>query len=537
MIFGKNYQSFPMDLTKYEKIFAQESGKYLKELEDLLMQVEKNLSNLGLWAEIHGKVHSIKGMARALSLNKISNLCHLMEEWCLKFQQGKIMSSPAAVQALFDGSEFLGALILKNGRLDSFEDQKVYNSLTSIFQKSPPELSGTVRVPQPPPSSAHSQPMIAGIDYVRIRYAFIEELLGLTQEIQLLAKRFPSFSKDQMSSGLKNWIDHYTALMKVLYFQLTQLRLMPVGDFADMFRKSIRNIAKENGKNIDFEIIGGEIQADITLLERLREPLIHIFRNCIAHGIEPAEERIGKGKSADGKITIEARSEKENLYIKIRDDGRGINKTLIIRHLKEKQKITDEEIENMSEEDIYDTILSTEFTSSSGATESSGRGIGMRVVAQSVDYLGGALTISSKEDIGTEFSIKLPLSLSIIYAIIFSVGRYTLAIPTLNINSIDRIDLSSAENPESYYDTRKLMGIAGEKSNYKTVLSLRYAADKAGFADEKPCMKLIVDNVIGNRPLMILPVGELLSRIKLFSGIGIMENGDISILIDVDNLP
>ena len=393
-------------------------------------------------------------------------------------------------------------------------------------------------MPQPPPSSAHSQPMIAKIDYVRIRYAFIEELLGLTQEIQLLAKRFPSFSKDQMSSGLKNWIDHYTALMKVLYFQLTQLRLMPVGDFADMFRKSIRNIAKENDKNIDFEIIGGEIQADITLLERLREPLIHIFRNCIAHGIEPAEERIGRGKNADGKITMEARSEKENLYIKIRDDGRGINKSLIIRHLKEKQKITDEEIENMSEEDIYDTILSTEFTtSSSGTTELSGRAIGMSVVAQSVDYLGGSLTISSKEDIGTELSIKLPLSLSIIYAIIFSVGRYTLAIPTLDINSIDRIDLSSAENPGSYYDTRKLMGIAGEKNTNKTVLSLRYAADKAGFADEKPCVKLIVDNVLGNRPLMVLPVGELLSRIKLFSGIGVMENGDISILLDVDNLP
>ena len=223
-----------------------------------------------------------------------------------------------------------------------------------------------------------------------------------------------------MSSGLKNWIDHYTALMKVLYFQLTQLRLMPVGDFADMFRKSIRNIAKENDKNVDFEIIGGEIQADITLLERLREPLIHIFRNCIAHGIEPTEERIGKGKSADGKITIEARSEKENLYIKIRDDGRGINKSLIIRHLKEKQTMTDEEIENMSEEDIYDTILSPEFSSSSG---------NYRVIRKRYrhEMLWPSPSITSevrlqfprRRQIGTEFSIKLPLSLSIIYAIIF----------------------------------------------------------------------------------------------------------------------
>jgi two-component system chemotaxis sensor kinase CheA len=339
-----------------------------------------------------------------------------------------------------------------------------------------------------------------------------------------------------MSSGLKNWVDHYTALMKVLYFQLTQLRLMPVGDFADMFRKSIRNMAKENDKNIDFEIIGGEIQADITLLERLREPLIHIFRNCIAHGIEPADERTGKGKNPAGKITIEARSEKENLYIKIRDDGRGINKSLIMSYLKEKQKITDEEIAAMSEEDIFDTILRTDFTSSLGATELSGRGIGMSVVAQSVDYLGGSLTISSKEDTGTEFSVKLPLSLSIIYAIIFSVGKYIMAIPTLSINSIDRIDLSFAENPELYYDTRKLMGVTGEKRGYVTVLSLRYAVDNSAFTDDKSGLKLIVDNVIGNRPLMVLPVGELLSRIKLFSGIGIMENGDISILLDVDNL-
>lgn len=524
-----------MDLAKYEKIFAQESGKYLKELEDLLMQVEKNLSNLGLWAEIHGKVHSIKGMARALSLNTISDMCHLMEEWCLKFQQGKTMSSPAAVQALFDGSEYLGALISKSGKLDSHKDRQTYDRLISIFQKSPPEDSGTVPAPQAPQTPAHSQPVISGIDYVRIRYSFIEELLGLTQEIQLLAKRYPSFSKDQISSGLKNWIDHYTALMKVLYFQLTQLRLMPVGDFADLFRKTVRNIAKENNKNIEFEIIGGEIQADITLLERLREPLIHIFRNCIAHGIEPPEERLAKGKSADGKITIEARSEKENLYIKIRDDGRGINKSSIMRHLREKRKITDEEIAGMSEEDIFDVILSPDFSSSSGATDLSGRGIGMKVVSQSVDYLGGSLAISSLEDKGTEISIKLPLSLSIIYAIIFSVGKYTLAIPTLNIDSIDRIDLSSIDNPESYYDTRKLMGIAGEKNTCATVLSLRYASDEA--ARGKECVKLIVDNVIGNRPLMVLPVGEIMSRIKLFSGIGIMENGDISILLDVDNLP
>lgn len=525
-----------MDISKYERIFAQESEKYLKELEDLLMQVEKDLSNLALWTEIHGKIHSIKGMARALSLNKISDLCHLMEEWCLKFQQGAIKSSPVAVQTLFDGTDFLGYLISKKGWIESFEDQKLYGIHLSRFKKNPAEVSETSSLPRAAYTPSAYQSTAINIDHVKIKYSFIEELLGLTQEIQLLAKKFPSFSNDQMPSGLKNWIDHYTALMKVLYFKLTQLRLMTIGDFADLFLKSIRDIAKEYNKSVNIEIIGSEIQADITLLERLREPLIHIFRNCIAHGIETEDERTSLGKSANGKITIEARSEKENLFIKIRDDGRGINKSLIIQYVKDKQSMTDEEIGRMSEEELYNIILSPEFSSSAKTTELSGRGIGMNVVAQSIDYLGGSLFISSDSGKGTEFTIKLPLSLSIIYAIVFSIGKYTLAIPTLHVESISNIDTSSKDR-NSYYDIKKFLGVVDNKKSSYSILNLKYANDQSTNDEKESCMRLLVDNVIGNRPLMVLPVGELLSRIKLFSGIGIMENGDISLLLDPDNLP
>ncbi|MGB5157509.1 chemotaxis protein CheA [Desulfobacterium sp. N47] len=532
-----------MDISKYEKIFDQESNKYLKELEDLLMQVEKDLSNLALWAEIHGKIHSIKGMARALSLEKISDLCHLMEDWCLHFQQGKKISSAAAVQALFDSSNFLAYLVSKKGWIDSFEDQKLYNNLISGFGKDPDELLKTSPVAETVPALTSYQSPAVNIDHVKIKYSFIEELLGLTQEIQLLAKKFPSFLNVQMSSGLKSWIDHYTALMKVLYFQLTQLRLMTVGDFADLFLKSIRDIAKEHDKSVNVEIIGSEIQADITLLERLREPLIHIFRNCIAHGIETAEERSNLGKNANGKITIEAKSEKENLYIKIRDDGRGINKASIIEYLKDKQSMSDEEIDRMTDEELYNTILSPEFSSSAKTTQLSGRGIGMNVVAQSIDYLGGSLSISSDSGKGTEFIIKLPLSLSIIYAIVFSVGKYILAIPTLHVKSISNIDNISDDDRKSYYNIKKIIGVADNKRKSYSILNLKYINDQsiieqaATNEEKESCIKLMADNIIGNRPLMVLPVGDILSGVKLFSGIGIMENGDIALLLDPDNLP
>ncbi|MFH2044974.1 MAG: ATP-binding protein [Pseudomonadota bacterium] len=526
-----------MDITKYEKIFAQESGKYLKELEDLLMQVEKDLSNLALWAEIHGKIHSIKGMARALSLNKISDLCHLMEDWSLTFQKGTINSSPDAVQALFDSSDFLRYLVSKKGSIDTFEDQELYSSLISKFEKNPSELTKTGSATQTDQTTNLYKTSALTIDHVKIKYSFIEELLGLTQEIQLLAKNFPTFSDNQMTSGLKNWIDHYATLMKVLYFKLTQLRLMNVGDFADLFLKSIRNIAKESNKSVNIEIIGSEIQADITLLERLREPMIHIFRNCIAHGIEPAEERTNIGKPANGKITIETKSEKENLFIKIRDDGRGINKSSIIQYLKEKQSMDDEDIGRMSEEELYNTILSPEFSSSAKTTELSGRGIGMNVVAQSIDYLGGSLSISSEIGKGTEFTIKLPLSLSIIYAIVFSIGKYNLAVPTLYVESISNIDASSDEDITSYYDIKKYIGATDNEKSPFNVLNLKYFNSQSAIIGNKPNLRFLVDNIIGNRPLMVLPTGELLSSIKLFSGIGIMENGDIALLLDIENLP
>lgn len=126
-----------MDLTKYEKIFSQESDKYLKELDDLLLHVEKDLSNSSLWTEIHGKIHSIKGMARALSFNKISDLCHLMEDWCLKFQKGTSACSSASVQLIFDGSDILRSLVSKSGRIESLEDQKIYSRIIYGFQKTP----------------------------------------------------------------------------------------------------------------------------------------------------------------------------------------------------------------------------------------------------------------------------------------------------------------------------------------------------------------------------------------------------------------
>jgi two-component system chemotaxis sensor kinase CheA len=457
-----------------------------------------------------------------------------MENWCKQFQERKVKPPGNTAQLFINGRDLLKLLVASKGEIKSPQDLKWYDSLISKFKKDP-ESDLTAETDAAPLSS---QGVTAGsIDYVRIRYSLIEELLGLSQEILLLEKNLPPLSQEQLSTGLKNWIDDYASILKGLHFRLAQLRLMSIDDFSNLFVRPIRDLAREHDKQIRWEIVGGNLEADITLLERLREPFIHILRNSIAHGIETTDERKLKGKESVGTILLAAKRERDKLIIKLRDDGRGIDRSAINDYLKNRRSLTDEEIARLSEEEFYETILNTDFSSTLTTTDLAGRGIGMNLVAQAIEYLGGTLEILSKPYEWTEFIIKLPVSLSIIHTLIFRIGMYTLAIPASTVASIERQDQVEANRREALYGIRALLGITDEKESNPYILKLSYPEDKYSPTAKETPMEFSVDSIIGNKPIMVMPVGELLAKIKLFSGVGIMENGDIAVLVDVDRFP
>jgi two-component system, chemotaxis family, sensor kinase CheA len=520
-----------MDLAKYEKIFTQESERYLEELETLLMQVEKDLGNRDLWSEIHGKIHSIKGMARALSLDGITDLTHSMEDWAKGFQQGSREAVPSAVQLLFECADLLRVLVARKGEIDSYETQGRYSSLYAHLKDGPKLGTDDIHLEIPPPSPSTPE----GIHQIRVNYSLIEELLGLSQEILISEKTLPILPQEKLAPRLKNWLVHYRSLVKGLYFRLAQLRLMSVADFAELFVKTIRGLAKGYDKDVRLEVIGGEVLADIALLDRLREPVMHLLRNAVAHGIESPEERMSAGKDPEGAITLEARRERDSLIIVIKDDGRGIDQSSIAGHLRDTRSMTNEQIQGMAQEDFFNTILSPDFSSSPETTDVAGRGIGMSVVCQSIAYLGGSMTIRSEPSKGADFSIRLPLSLSIIHAVTFEIGKYTLSIPTSSVESIYRKKQSSPTNSNSFYDLRDLLGVNNGGEPLYT-LKIGNLAEKNSHNRSNGEAEMAVDRVIGNRPLMVLPVGELLAKAGIFAGVGIMENGDISMLLDLENL-
>ncbi len=519
-----------MDIEKYKKIFIQESGKYLHELDTTLIRVEKDLLNRDLWSDVHGKIHSIKGMARALSLDTVSGLCHSMEAWCKKFQEGNVEPTADAVQVLMDGADLLKGLVAGTSDGRSPEDTTQLKRITAVLAKRPDELVHDTQ-PDTRPISCPSE-----IDRIRVEYSLIEELLARSQEIILLEKTLPPLSQYQISSGLRSWIGRYMSMLRGLHFQLARLRLMPVHDFVSLFDKTVRDLARKYDREVKIEVVGGELQVDIGLMERLREPFMHLLRNAIAHGIEPPDEREREGKNREGKIVFEADRSGDSLVLKVSDDGRGIDRTTIVHYLKDTMGMSDQEISRMSGEQVLNTILRVDYSSADETTQLAGRGIGMNVIARAIDYLSGSMTIHSESSKGTGFVIRLPLSLSIVYAIVFTLGPYTLSVPTSHVELIERKEATSSEQIKVFYDLGDRLGLDGLKRMPTHILKLRQPPGINGATARKAPVRFAVDTIIGNIPLMVMPLGELLARARSFAGVGIMENGDISLLLDVEKL-
>lgn len=527
-----------MDLDKYHKIFLQESGKYLEQIDQLLIQVDNHPSDTGLWSELHGKVHSIKGMARAVSKTSIAQLSHEMENWCLAFQNNTATAGTSAIQTMFDGAGMLKSLVDQTDEMDSGEIQERYRRIIERLSQGPPTDAAAEW--QTAASVEPDAVRVDPIDQVRIPYEQIEELLGYSREILMLQTTLPPIPME--FAGVKGWIDHYMSMIKGLYFRLAQLRLMSIEDFAAIFSATIHQQARSLGKRVSLEVTGGNIRADIALLERLREPLIHIIRNSIAHGIEMPEERMRLGKPEKGSIVLEAESDKESLIIRVHDDGSGIDRDAIFQHLQNKMRMRAEEIVDLADSEFYNSILSNEFSSSKTVSEMSGRGIGMNVVAQAVEYLSGKLSIASVPQKGATFTIQLPVSLSVIYAVVFKVGLFLLAVPTSALESVAHQAEKTRDLPEFCLNLRELFGVDQPPDEPMHILNLRPGSRKlinqpeTSIQSEDISWSLAVDRIIGNRPIMIVHVSELIAKTHIYSGIGIMENGDISPLLDIPAL-
>jgi two-component system chemotaxis sensor kinase CheA len=392
--------------------------------------------------------------------------------------------------------------------------------------------------PAPTGGPAGSPPRTATM--IRVDTRLLDDLMDHVGELVTAKGSLLEESQGMASLALQESVGRVDALVKGLQQHAMKLRMMPLELIADRFPRAVRDLARKRGKDVHFEILGKEIELDRAILEELPDPLLHILRNSIDHGIEPPEERVRKGKAPTGTIRLEASKERESVFIRVSDDGRGIDPAHLRRVALERGVITKEQHDSLPDNEVVNLITVPGFSTAKEVTDVSGRGVGMDVVKHTIESLRGSLLIESILGEGSSFILKLPLTLAIIAVLLLEVGRERYALPVANVEQI--LEVSGEEIQRSQGQeliTREgalipllrlgpLLGCPeGVASPPRVVVLCEMRGRLVGLA---------VDGLVGYREVVVKSLGKALKGLRGFAGVTILGDGSTVLILDPNTL-
>lgn len=268
---------------------------------------------------------------------------------------------------------------------------------------------------------------------IRVNIERLDILMHLFEELLIDRGRLEQISTDLKHNDLQETVERMARVSGDLQNIILTMRMVPVDQVFSRFPRMIRQLARDLQKNVEIEIVGAETELDRTVIDEIGDPLVHLIRNSIDHGIEMPEERKQKNKPKNGIIKLEAYHSGNHIFIEITDDGAGINKERVIKKAIENNIVTQEQSVLLTEPQVFDLIMSSGFSTTDEISDVSGRGVGLDVVKNTIESLGGSISIHSERDKGSIFSIQLPLTLSIITALLVEIGKEKYAIPLSSI--------------------------------------------------------------------------------------------------------
>ncbi|RLG37625.1 chemotaxis protein CheW [Candidatus Alkanophaga liquidiphilum] len=377
-----------------------------------------------------------------------------------------------------------------------------------------------------------------GIRSVRVGIEKLDTVVNLVGELVINKGRLVQIARKYGIKELGDTMSIVERTITDLQYEIMQMRMVSVEHIFNRFPKLVRDLCRKLSKEVEFIIEGKEIELDRTVLDEIVEPLIHLLRNAIDHGIEPPEERESKGKNRKGRVRLTAQRERGHVSITVEDDGRGIDVQKVKAKAVAKGLISEADAARLSNADASALIFTPGFSTADAATETSGRGVGMDVVKSKVEALGGTVEITSEKDCGTRITLRLPLTTAIIQALLISVGDELYAIPLSSVVEVVRwSDLNG--------NVRQLHGeqVMLLRGSLLPLLSLRCLLELPN-GEEKPNavvvversgekLGLFVDSIIEQQEIVVKPLGKLLQGVKGLSGFTILGDGRVVPILDV----
>jgi len=372
---------------------------------------------------------------------------------------------------------------------------------------------------------------------VRVDVKRLDKLLNLVGELVIERSKIERLAKESNLKEFEEPILQLGRISKEIQELVTKLRMLPISFIFDRFPRLVRDLSRELGKKVHLEVEGRETELDRSVIDEIGDPLVHLIRNSLDHGLEPPEERVAKGKPEEGLLRIRAYQDGSSVVVSVEDDGRGINREKILKKAVEKGLISQEQIDSISDRDAIQFLFMPGFSTSDKVTDISGRGVGLDAVKNKVESIGGRLSIESEENKGTTIKVKLPITLAIVLALLVKIDGQIYAIPLESVDEtllVDKEDVKIVNGSTVamlrgsmlyLVDSREFYGLPKrEDTSILPVVVMRTGFRKIGF---------IVDDFIGQQEVVIKGLGNTgMVKIDWFSGGTILGDGSVALIID-----
>jgi two-component system chemotaxis sensor kinase CheA len=367
---------------------------------------------------------------------------------------------------------------------------------------------------------------------IRVDADKLDQLINLVGELIIAGAGVNLIARRAQNSELQESSSKLSSLVQEVRDSALQLRMVKIGATFNRFQRVVYDVSREIGKDIALEIHGEDTELDKTVVEKIGDPLLHLVRNAIDHGIESAAVRLANGKPARGRVTLDACHDSGAIVITVSDDGGGLKRDRILAKAIERGLV--DAGRDLSDGEIYDLIFEPGFSTAAKVTNLSGRGVGMDVVKRNITALRGSVSVTSAEGVGTTVTVRLPLTLAIIDGFMVEIGKSVFAIP---LDMIEECIEYSAEPGHDYTDLRgsvlpfirlrDLFDVGGVPARRENIVVLKHAGQRAG---------LVVDTLLGEFQTVIKPLGQLFSQVDCISGSTILGSGDVALILDVPAL-
>src|SRR5580704_4989229 len=532
--------------------FLTETNENLDHVDAELVRFEREPNNAEILGNIFRLVHTIKGTCGFLGLPRLERLAHAAETLMGKFRDGMPVTADAVTITLstIDRIKVILDQLEAQQKEPDGGDEDLIDDLGRLAQHTRPAPRPAVhqKFEEPEQSEAPERLVSHRSDdergdrvashSIRVNVDTLDYLMTTVSELVLTRNQLLEIVRRNEDSDFKVPLQRLSNVTAELQEGVMKTRMQPVGNAWQKLPRIVRDLCTELGKDIELEMRGADTELDRQVLELVRDPLTHLVRNCADHGIERPADRLAAGKAAKGTIRLSAWHQGGHIIIEITDNGRGLDLDGIRSKAIEKGLGTAAELEAKSESEICNFIFMPGFSTAAKVTSISGRGVGMDVVRSNIEQIGGTVDLKSIPGTGATFTIKIPLTLAIVSALIVEAGGERFAVPQLSVLELVRAGNGGEHRIEHIKDApvlrlrNKLLPLI----RLKEVLRLDEGKNENGFVvviqAGSQVFGIVVDSVLHTEEIVIKPMSSRLRHIVTFSGTTILGDGSVIMIVD-----